>query len=76
MKPDHPKGAGQFHDGAHDPRQDVFRAHALIAILPPSYGKALTAGGIATHGLQGLFYEPDLGRIHGLNERIGTSSLY
>jgi acetylornithine deacetylase/succinyl-diaminopimelate desuccinylase-like protein len=26
--------------------------------------------------VQGLFYEPDLGRIHGLNERIGVTSLY
>jgi acetylornithine deacetylase/succinyl-diaminopimelate desuccinylase-like protein len=39
-------------------------------------GKALTAGGIPTYGVQGLFYEPDLGRIHGLNERIGVASLY
>jgi len=38
-------------------------------------GKALTAGGIPTYGVQGLFYEPDLGRIHGLNERIGVKSL-
>jgi acetylornithine deacetylase/succinyl-diaminopimelate desuccinylase-like protein len=39
-------------------------------------GKALTAGGIPTYGVSGLFYEPDLGRIHGLNERIGVQSLY
>jgi acetylornithine deacetylase/succinyl-diaminopimelate desuccinylase-like protein len=39
-------------------------------------GKALTAGGIPTYGVQGIFYEPDLGRIHGLNERIGVTSLY
>jgi acetylornithine deacetylase/succinyl-diaminopimelate desuccinylase-like protein len=39
-------------------------------------GKALTAGGIPTYGVQGVFYEPDLGRIHGLNERIGVTSLY
>ncbi|HXA40449.1 MAG TPA: M20/M25/M40 family metallo-hydrolase [Phenylobacterium sp.] len=39
-------------------------------------GKPLTAGGIPTYGVQGLFYEPDLGRIHGLNERIGVTSLY
>ncbi len=39
-------------------------------------GKALTAGGIPTYGVQGLFYEPDLGGIHGLNERIGVTSLY
>jgi acetylornithine deacetylase/succinyl-diaminopimelate desuccinylase-like protein len=39
-------------------------------------GKALTAGGIPTYGVSGLFFEPDLGRIHGLNERIGVQSLY
>lgn len=39
-------------------------------------GKPLTAGGIPTYGVSGLFFEPDLGRIHGLNERIGVTSLY
>jgi acetylornithine deacetylase/succinyl-diaminopimelate desuccinylase-like protein len=39
-------------------------------------GKALTAGGIPTYGVQGIFYEPDLGRIHGLNERVGVTALY
>ena len=39
-------------------------------------GKALTAAGIPTYGVQGIFYEPDLGRIHGLNERLGVASLY
>jgi acetylornithine deacetylase/succinyl-diaminopimelate desuccinylase-like protein len=38
-------------------------------------GKALTAAGIPTYGVSGLFYEPDLGHIHGLNERIGVTSL-
>ena len=39
-------------------------------------GVALTAAGIPTYGVSGIFYEPDLGRIHGLNERIGVQSLY
>ena len=39
-------------------------------------GVALTAGGIPTYGVSGIFYEPDLGRIHGLNERLGVQSLY
>jgi acetylornithine deacetylase/succinyl-diaminopimelate desuccinylase-like protein len=39
-------------------------------------GKPLTAAGIPTYGVSGIFYEPDLGRIHGLNERIGVTSLY
>ena len=34
------------------------------------------AGGIPTYGVSGLFFEPDLGHIHGLNERIGVTSLY
>jgi len=39
-------------------------------------GKALTAGGIPTYGVSGIFYEPDLGHIHGLNERVGVTALY
>lgn len=38
-------------------------------------GKALIAGGIPTYGVSGIAYEPDQGRIHGLNERIGVKSL-
>jgi acetylornithine deacetylase/succinyl-diaminopimelate desuccinylase-like protein len=36
---------------------------------------ALIAVGIPTYGVSGIFYEPDLGHIHGLNERIGVKSL-
>jgi acetylornithine deacetylase/succinyl-diaminopimelate desuccinylase-like protein len=39
-------------------------------------GKALGAGGIPTYGVSGIFLEPDLGRIHGLNERVGVTALY
>jgi acetylornithine deacetylase/succinyl-diaminopimelate desuccinylase-like protein len=35
----------------------------------------LIAVGIPTYGVSGLFYDPDLGRLHGLNERIGVKSL-
>jgi acetylornithine deacetylase/succinyl-diaminopimelate desuccinylase-like protein len=38
--------------------------------------KPLIAAGIPTYGVSGIFYEPDLGHIHGLNERIGVTSLY
>lgn len=38
-------------------------------------GKALIAGGIPAYGVSGIAYEPDMGRIHGLNERIGVTSL-
>jgi acetylornithine deacetylase/succinyl-diaminopimelate desuccinylase-like protein len=34
------------------------------------------AAGIPTFGVSGIFYDPDLGHIHGLNERIGVTSLY
>jgi acetylornithine deacetylase/succinyl-diaminopimelate desuccinylase-like protein len=37
-------------------------------------GVALTAAGIPTYGVSGIFYDPDLGRIHGLNERIAVKS--
>jgi acetylornithine deacetylase/succinyl-diaminopimelate desuccinylase-like protein len=36
---------------------------------------SLNAIGIPTYGVSGLFFEPDLGHIHGLNERIGVTSL-
>lgn len=36
---------------------------------------SLIAIGVPTYGVSGLFYEPDLGHIHGLNERIGVKSL-
>ncbi len=32
--------------------------------------------GIPTYGVGGTFYEPDMGHIHGLNERIGVKTLY
>ena len=35
----------------------------------------LIAVGIPTYGVSGIFYDPDLGRLHGLNERIGVQSL-
>jgi len=35
----------------------------------------LIAVGIPTYGVTGIFYDPDLGRLHGLNERIGVKSL-
>jgi len=36
----------------------------------------LAAIGIPTYGIGAYFLEPDLGHIHGLNERIGVDSLY
>ncbi|MGB7739940.1 MAG: M20/M25/M40 family metallo-hydrolase [Steroidobacteraceae bacterium] len=39
-------------------------------------GQFLGAAGIPTYGIGATFFDPDLGGIHGLNERIRTSSLY
>ena len=39
-------------------------------------GQFLGAAGIPTYGIGALFFDPDLGGIHGLNERIRASSLY
>lgn len=39
-------------------------------------GQFLGAAGIPTYGIGAHFFDPDLGGIHGLNERIRTSSLY
>jgi acetylornithine deacetylase/succinyl-diaminopimelate desuccinylase-like protein len=39
-------------------------------------GKYLGVAGIPTYGIGALFFDPDLGGIHGLNERLRTQSLY
>lgn len=39
-------------------------------------GQFLGAAGIPTYGIGVLFFDPDLGGIHGLNERIRVQSLY
>jgi acetylornithine deacetylase/succinyl-diaminopimelate desuccinylase-like protein len=36
----------------------------------------LSAAGIPTYGVSGMFVDPDIGNIHGLNERIRVKSLY
>jgi acetylornithine deacetylase/succinyl-diaminopimelate desuccinylase-like protein len=36
----------------------------------------LAHAGIPTYGISGMFVEPNLGNIHGLNERIAVQSLY
>jgi acetylornithine deacetylase/succinyl-diaminopimelate desuccinylase-like protein len=39
-------------------------------------GQFLGAAGIPTYGIGGLFFDQDLGGVHGLNERIRVRSLY
>ncbi len=50
----------------------------VIPILQPGAtdGQFLTAAGIPTYGVNGLFMDRDLGNIHGLNERVRVQSLY
>ncbi len=36
----------------------------------------LNPAGIPTYGISGIFDDPDLGHIHGLNERLRVNSLY
>jgi len=39
-------------------------------------GQFLGAAGIPTYGVGAFFFDPDLGGVHGLNERIRVQSLY
>ena len=50
----------------------------VIPILQPGAtdGQFLGVAGIPTYGVNGLFLDPDLGGIHGLNERVRVQSLY
>jgi acetylornithine deacetylase/succinyl-diaminopimelate desuccinylase-like protein len=49
----------------------------VVPTLQPGATDAtfLNAAGIPTFGISGLFIDPDLGRIHGLNERIRVKSV-
>jgi acetylornithine deacetylase/succinyl-diaminopimelate desuccinylase-like protein len=40
-----------------------------------SDGIYLSAHGIPTYGVAGIFVDPDFGNIHGLNERVGVKAL-
>lgn len=50
----------------------------VLPLLQPGAtdGQFLGAAGIPTYGINGLFLDPDLGFIHGLNERVRVQSLY
>jgi acetylornithine deacetylase/succinyl-diaminopimelate desuccinylase-like protein len=50
----------------------------VIPVLQPGAtdGQFLSPAGIPTYGVNGLFMDPDLGNIHGLNERVRVQSLY
>jgi acetylornithine deacetylase/succinyl-diaminopimelate desuccinylase-like protein len=57
--------------------QEMWPGVPVVPILQAAATDAtyLNAAGIPTFGVSGLFIEPDLGRIHGLNERIQVRSL-
>jgi acetylornithine deacetylase/succinyl-diaminopimelate desuccinylase-like protein len=50
----------------------------VVAALEPGASDAqfLNPAGIPTYGVTGLFADPDGGRMHGLNERVGVQSVY
>jgi acetylornithine deacetylase/succinyl-diaminopimelate desuccinylase-like protein len=50
----------------------------VVPILQPGAtdGQFLNAAGIPTYGIEPVFYGPDLGNIHGLNEHVGVRSLF
>jgi acetylornithine deacetylase/succinyl-diaminopimelate desuccinylase-like protein len=50
----------------------------VLPLLQPGATDAqfLGAVGIPTYGINGLFVDPDLGFVHGLNERVRVKSLY
>ena len=51
-----------------------------VAVVPVMEAGAtdssfLNAVGIPSYGISGLFFEPDLGGVHGLNERVRVQSV-
>jgi acetylornithine deacetylase/succinyl-diaminopimelate desuccinylase-like protein len=56
----------------------IYPGVPVIPLLQPGAtdGQFLGVVGIPTYGVNGLFMDPDLGNIHGLNERVRVQSLY
>ncbi len=56
----------------------IYPGVPVIPLLQPGAtdGQFLSTAGIPTYGVNGLFMDPDLGFIHGLNERVRVQSLY
>jgi len=50
----------------------------IVPVLEPGATDAqfLNPAGIPTYGISGIFEDPDLGHIHGLNERIRANAVY
>lgn len=58
--------------------QEIWPGTPVVPLLLPGATDAqfLNPAGIPTYGVSGLFQDPDLGNIHGLNERIRVNSVY
>jgi acetylornithine deacetylase/succinyl-diaminopimelate desuccinylase-like protein len=56
----------------------IYPGVPVIPLFQPGAtdGQFLGPAGIPTYGINGLFLDPDLGGIHGLNERVRVQSLY
>jgi acetylornithine deacetylase/succinyl-diaminopimelate desuccinylase-like protein len=58
--------------------QRIYPGIQVVPVLQAAGTDAvyLAEVGIPTYGLSGMFIDPDLSNIHGLNERIRVQSLY
>lgn len=58
--------------------QQMWPGVPVVPMLQPGATDAqfLNPVGIPTYGVSGVFFDPDLGHIHGLNERIRVQSVY
>jgi acetylornithine deacetylase/succinyl-diaminopimelate desuccinylase-like protein len=58
--------------------QEMWPGVPVVPILQAAAtdAKTLNDAGIPSYGVSGIFYDPDLGHIHGLNESIRVKSLY
>ena len=58
--------------------QQMWPGVPVVPLLQPGAtdGTHMNAAGIPTYGVSGIFTDPDLGHIHGLNERVRVKSVY
>ena len=58
--------------------REIYPGTPVVPVLTTGAtdGINLTAVGIPTYGIEGMFVDPDNGNIHGLNERIRVKALY
>jgi acetylornithine deacetylase/succinyl-diaminopimelate desuccinylase-like protein len=58
--------------------REIYPGIEVVPVLQAAGTDAIytAEAGIPTYGVSGMFVDPDLGNIHGLNERIRVRSLY